>query len=164
MKFSAVSIFCEDIREEKSGQDTIVGTLPDNLEIAFPPNQNIVSTKAALPKLGVYLRVNIGIENTVPAIIKAYVKNTNGELIVETDWSREVIDKAFADSKKKASPHVGFVFKAVMGPVPLHNSGRISVTASVDGVEYIAGTLNVVIPTVLEPPSSQSPPDAPASS
>jgi hypothetical protein len=28
---SAVCVFCEDLREDKSGQDIIIGTFPDNL-------------------------------------------------------------------------------------------------------------------------------------
>ena len=51
MKFSAIALFCEDIREEKSGQYAIAGILPDRLNVKRLPT--------VLPKLGIYLRFHL---------------------------------------------------------------------------------------------------------
>jgi hypothetical protein len=73
---SAVCIFCEDIREEKSGQDTIVGTLPDNLLIN-PPPPKLQDAKALMPKLGMYLRINLLADQDQPKAVSAKVLNTD---------------------------------------------------------------------------------------
>ena len=44
-------ILCEDIRDERSGTETLVGVLPDNVAIRGP--------RGVMPKLAVYLRIQI---------------------------------------------------------------------------------------------------------
>src|SRR5215208_8095167 len=95
---SAVAIFCEDIREEQSGQNTIVGTLPDNLVVQAPPTGTPSTASAVMGKLAVYLRINFDIDDK-PQEVTIKLLNTNGTLLTEGGWDRSVMDKAFADSK-----------------------------------------------------------------
>src|SRR5262245_1416449 len=60
MNFSVIALFCEDIREEKSGQDTIIGILPDAL--------NVPQFPGALPKLGIYVRFHLNAESEFRSI------------------------------------------------------------------------------------------------
>jgi hypothetical protein len=145
--FSAVCVFCEDIREEKSGQDTIVGTLPDNLmaQTPAPPSPNL---KAFLPRIGVYLRVHLDAEQDTPKEVSAKLLSTDGQLLAQTTWDRSMVDKAFADSKTNHMPLVGLIFKVVIAPFPITvGGGKITTLVMVDGVEHIAGALNVIVPT-----------------
>ena len=48
---TAIALFCEDIREEQQGTSTIIGVLPDNLSVGPGPG--------FLPKLAIYLRIQI---------------------------------------------------------------------------------------------------------
>ncbi len=144
---SAVCVFCEDIREEKSGQDTIVGTLPDNLlaQPAPPPSPNV---KAFLPRVGVYLRVHLDAERDIPKEISAKILSTDGQIVVQSKWERAVVEKAFAESKTNHMPLVGLIFKAVASSFPITiEGGKVTAVVIVDGVEHIAGALNVVVPT-----------------
>lgn len=156
--FSATCIFCEDIREEKSGQDTIVGTLPDNININVenaPPSEK---AKALLSKLGVYVRMNFDVHGGEPKQVAAKLIDSNGRLIAETIWPDSVIAKAFADSLASDMPFVGLVFKVVAGPFPIsQEGGKISMVAIVDGIEKVIGALNVIVSSASQPPAAQSP-------
>jgi hypothetical protein len=142
---SAICLFSEDIRAEKSGQDTIVGTLPDNLNLEGTPPPAGAPARAMLPKLSVYLRINLDIDSGNPKAVAARVLNTNDDLLAQSDWTSDVIDKAFIDSRANQMPLVGLVFKVIMSPLPITGSGKIRVIATVDGTDYLAGALNVIL-------------------
>ena len=56
MAFSAIGIFCEDIRQEKSEQDTLIGILPDNV--------NVPSIPGMFPKLGLVVRMHFDVSSS----------------------------------------------------------------------------------------------------
>jgi hypothetical protein len=151
-QFSAVAIFSEDIREEKSGQDTVVGTMPDNLNVTnAPPAPNL---RALMPRLGIYVRVNF-LNDEKPKEAAVKILNTDGSLITQGGWDQSVIDKAFDDAKTNQMPFVGFIFKVVVGPLPIASGGKITAIVMVDGSETIIGALNIIIPApnVSPPPA-----------
>lgn len=145
MTASSVCIFCEDIREEKTGQDTIVGTFLDNLNLAGAPPPTVIAT-AVLPKLGIYLRINLPSDRDQPKSVSARVLNANGDVITKTTWSLDTIEKAFQDTRANRLPVVGLLMKFVASPMPI-SAGRIVSIVTIDGVDQVAGTLNVVFPT-----------------
>lgn len=150
--FSSVALFCEDIREEKSGQDTIVGTLPDTLQISGPPPPT-PDAKAMLPKMGVYLRINFNTDGDKPKDVSAKVLNTNNDIITQSSWDSSVIDKAFADAKTNQIPLVGLLLKIVAGPFAIAGSGKITAIATIDGEDRVAGVLNLIVPSASQQPS-----------
>src|SRR5690554_1201278 len=106
---SAVAIFCEDIRNEAGPgrQNTIVGTLPDNIQADGPPIMD--GQRPVLPKFGVYLRVNIDIENK-PNSLSAKVVDASGATVTQTEWTQAVINSAYEGAKNSKMPVVGFIF------------------------------------------------------
>jgi hypothetical protein len=158
IKFSAVCIFCEDIREEKSGQDTIVGTFPDNLVVegAPPPTP---TAKGIMPKLGIYLRVNLRTDGDKPANISAKVLAPSGDIIAQSGWAAELLEQSYADAIRNQMPIYGLLLKLVASPVPIAN-GKITTIVTIDGTDHLAGALNVILPSASAPPASQSPPAA----
>jgi hypothetical protein len=162
-----VAIFCEDIRSEASGQDTIVGTLPDNLKVARPPNEMAMEGAVQmLPKLGLYLRANLDASQPPPKEVSVGLLNTDNKVIGQSSWTQDVINKAFSDAKANSSPLVGLLLKVVVGPLSIPRQGKITATLSVDGSETVAGTLNIILPdsTASAPPAVQPPSAAPAAS
>jgi hypothetical protein len=149
--FSSIALFCEDIREEKSGQDTIVGTLPDTLQIAGPPPTP--NAKAMLSKIGVYLRINFNADGDKPKDVSAKVLNTNNDIITQSSWDSSLIDKAFADAKTNQIPLVGLLLKIVVGPFQIADSGKITAIATIDGQDHVAGVLNIIVPIASQPPA-----------
>jgi hypothetical protein len=155
--FSAVCLFCEDIRQEMSGQDTIVGTLPDYLIIEGMSPTSPPKAMRTVTKLGFYIRINIDTNSENPKNVSAKVLSINGDILAESEWDSDVIEKTFADAKTKQMPLVGLIFKAVASPLPIAESGKIRAIATVDGTDYLAGVLNVTVASALSPPTSQSP-------
>jgi hypothetical protein len=151
---SVVAIFCEDIREEKSGQDTIVGILPDNLTISAPVPS--VGT-ALIPKLGLYLRVHFDVKDR-PKGLSIRLLSPSDNVVAQSEWQQSVIDKAFDDSAANKMPLVGLIQKLVASPFPVPQAGKIIAIATINGSDYVAGALNVIFPsaTASAPPAEQS--------
>ena len=141
---SIVGIFCEDIREEKSGQDVIVGTLPDNLSVAKTPG--------LMPKLSVYLRIHFDAGGMPPKSISVKMIDTDGTERPLPQWEPALIEQAFTDSRTNQMPIAGLISKITFSPYPVSSLGRILIVATIDGADHIAGALNVV------PDASASPP------
>jgi hypothetical protein len=163
-RVSAVAIFCEDIRGELSGQDTIVGTLPDNLGALPPPQAPPVGAAPMLPRLGIYLRVNLDREQGPPNELRVKLINTNGEMIPMQGWSEDVVRKGFSDAKENEAAIVGLILKVVASPFVIYRAGKVNIIVTVDGVEYVAGQLNISIPSSAissAPPAVQSASGAP---
>ena len=142
--FSAVAIFCEDIREEKSGQDIIIGTMLDNVHVqglANPP----AGALPMLARLGTYLRIHFPTEGAEPKEVSAKLIDAHGALMTHTTWPNAIIQKAFSDSKTNQMPLVGLIMKAIVGPLPIAAPGKITVVVTVDGQELIAGAVNIVL-------------------
>jgi hypothetical protein len=153
---SALCLFSEDIREEKSGQDTIVGTLPDN--VTFPVAPPSPNARPMMPKLAFYLRMNLD-SSIKPKDISAKILNTDGTVIAESTWDRLVVDKAFDDAASNKMLFVSLILKAIASPLAFPGPGIMKAVVNIDGQEHIAGALNIIIPsaTASEPLALQSP-------
>lgn len=132
---SAVCLFCDDIREERSGTDTIVGIFPDNLTIHQIP--------AILPRLAVYGRIVVSSENPPERV----------RVRIEFPWDQPPIEHVILEgsrlaseaegSRVKGSPILTVLVKAVLSPMPIQSAGRLLVFVFVDDEEFLGATLNV---------------------
>jgi hypothetical protein len=155
MALQVVGLFCEDIREEKSGQDSIVGVLPDNLQV----NQ----TPSMLPKLGVYIRFVLDKDDTTVRNISLKIISPGGQEIPFGEID-QIIEQARTEAASRDMPYAGFIAKAVISPFPIFTPGKIEVVFRVNGVERTCAALNVVslggstpAPTASPQPSELSP-------
>jgi hypothetical protein len=136
MKFSAIALFCEDIREEKSKQDTIIGILPDNI--------NLPRSSAMLPKLGIYLRfhLNAGSEfRTITAKLRVPGADELPLLALDEAALAEMRTNALSSGM----PFAGLISKTMFAPFTVAAAGKLEVVAEVDGTDHICGVLNVII-------------------
>jgi hypothetical protein len=144
---NVVGIFCEDVREEKTGH-TIIGIFPDNVEVPHMPG--------AIPKLGIYVRCHIDpIAETGEISLK--LKFPNGEesaLLAKFDEA--TVKKTQADTRARGTPLCGLVLIAVLGMVQLREPGRILAIVTISGEEVLAGSLNFGLDP--NPPATASPP------
>lgn len=134
-KIAIVGIFCEDIREEKQGTETVVGILPDNVNVeAFP---------GVFPKLGIYVRAHVSIDHLPSAIS---LRMVHGEGAADADltvWEESFMAKARAQSASNGAPHYGLITKAVLSGFRVEAPGRISIVARIDGEDSIIASMNV---------------------
>jgi hypothetical protein len=148
---SVTCLFCEDLREEKSEQDTLIGILPDNIAVpAFP---------GAMPKLAIYVRVHLNAASPKPRVIVAKLILPDSQEIDLPSWDMAIIDKGFDEAKANGTPLVGFVLKAVLTAVQISKAGVMVLKVTIDGTDYIAANLRFVTApaTASAPPALQSP-------
>lgn len=148
--WSAVGLFCEDIRQEINGIETFVGVLPDNLAIPAVPGM--------MPKLGIYTRVHITPDFDVKKI-SVRVDFFNGKRLQDLgSFNEEAINREKASARETGSPLIGFIFRATISPAPVTEFGRILLWVKIDDEEWPCGGLRFVAganaaPSDLPPPA-----------
>lgn len=171
MRLSATTVFCEDVREEKNGSNTLIGIFADNviLEGTGEPKPVPAGRKAihVMPKIGIYTRIVAPIDEPLDRIDVLLV-SPDGDKRGMGDFSKEFLENTRKDARGKGSPVITLIARAVASPFPVPPSGgRFLVVVQTQESQIVSGTMNVLIgpsdPTASQPPSSQSPPDAPAS-
>jgi hypothetical protein len=143
MTVSCLGIFCEDIREEAGGTHTIVGVMPDNINLIGPAGPGGASL--LFPKMGIYVRVNLDVSYKPRGPISARASIPGVPDISLGEIGPADIDKAFADAREKNNPLVGIIFKGVASPLPLSTSGVGSAFVTVEGQEHLAAIINIQI-------------------
>ena len=128
-EWSAIAIFCEDIREEKSRQDTLIGILPDTLRVPSIPGM--------MPKLAVYARIHV---LRIAGIREVRIRC---ELLDGTVVQANDLTEVLAQEKGKGES-IGLVAKTVFSPFPVMAAGQIKVIATIDGEDYVCGALTIV--------------------
>jgi hypothetical protein len=130
-----VGFFCEDIRVEKTEQDTIIGVLPDNMAAQVFPS--------VTPRLGVYLRVHID-PRKPPRTIVAKFHTPWGETFDIGAADRGLINSAVDQATERGLPLAGIVMKAMMVPFLMKGPGLAMATVSIDdGKETVCAMLNM---------------------
>lgn len=131
--FSAVTIFCEDLRDERSGTETMIGILPDNVNVpAFP---------FAFPKLAMYTRIIIANDFEIEPI--ELLMSINGNEVALGVVDRELITKAIDDSKEAGAPITGLISRAIAVPFPIPEASRILIFAKTSRHSVTTGTLRL---------------------
>jgi hypothetical protein len=133
--YSVVAFFCEDIREEKSGMSTLVGVLPDNV--------NVSSLPFAFPKIGIYLRINMPADGDDPKSVIFWLTSPDPPQMQPTPIEPSVIEKARREAKEREAVNGGVITKIVIAPLQIRTAGRINLHVKIDDKEFIGGTLNV---------------------
>jgi hypothetical protein len=132
--FSFIGIFCEDVRDEVGGTHTVVGILPDNVNIGALPGM--------IAKLAIYIRIQLD-KDYNPKVLKARMKIPGGIAFEIADLA-ELIRPTKEQAESSNMPFVGLVAKAIISPLQISQVGRIEAIVDVDGTEYICGVLNLI--------------------
>src|SRR4051812_20991932 len=118
---SIVGLLCDDIREEKSGQDTLVGVMPDNLSVPAVPG--------ALTKLHIYMRLNFDPEADLGVITTRLI--TPGQDDIPLGVIDEgVVKKARNEARGQSKPIAGVIAKTVVAPFPIIATGLMKGVAT----------------------------------
>lgn len=142
-----LAIFCEDIREEKSGQDTLIGIMADNLAVPLTP--------VLVAKLALYVRLYFDC-SAQPEAVNAALQMPSGEMHELGGASIDLVRESFLTARSKNSQLAGIILKGVFSPLPIPRDGAMNAIVTIAGVQRALGTLNVVIDPAAnasEPPS-----------
>jgi hypothetical protein len=104
---SGYAVFCEDIREEKSGGNTIVGVMRDNLSVPPLPQ--------SIPKLGIFARIYFPLER--PALrADIYMNTSSGERNQIASLEPAYIEGAIKAARIENSPSAGIIASIIFAP------------------------------------------------
>ncbi len=145
----ALAIFCSDIREEKQSTLTLVGVMPDNLNVRKFPG--------FLGSLGIYVRRAIDPNGTEPPV-PLFLIMPDGPPTSIGDIDPEEVRLTREKAKAAGAPVSFLVTKVTFAAFPLPYPGRLLVVARQDGVDHVIAQLNIR----LAPGAEQSTPDAPS--
>ena len=134
LSFSAVGVFCEDIREETSGQMTLVGVMPDNV--------NVPSVPAFIPKLALYVRVHFDLATTARVFSARIIVPQRPDYQLAPPDDR-IIAQAKAKAAADGNPFAGVIAKSILAQFLISSFGRIEAVVTVDGADYVCAALNI---------------------
>jgi hypothetical protein len=129
---STVALF-SDIREEKGNTATIVGVMPDTLNVSKFPG--------TLPKLCIYVRIHVGVDFDPGAIFTRIV--LNGAEISRSGIQTELFKKSKDKAKTNGKGYVGLISTFVLTPFGVTQEGRLEALVTAAGKEYVAGSLDL---------------------
>jgi hypothetical protein len=131
---SVLSLFCDDIREEKRGSDILVGILPDNV--------NVPKIPFSFPKMAIYTRINLDPECD-PGELSVTVRSPSGVALFAATLDANVVQKAITEAKASGSPIAGLINRTISMNWHVKEPGRVTVIVTAHGKEYLAGALNL---------------------
>lgn len=143
VEIAGLAVFAEDIREEIGETYTIVGIMPDTLQVPV--------AGGFLPKLAVYVRVSVELAKVkADSGIKIRLYQTDGSMMIESDTNSEALQSAAASAREQGSP-IATLFTVLKSSLfPIVGTGNIHASYQFDDLEEtLAGFLRVTIPSAV---------------
>jgi hypothetical protein len=134
--YSIVGMFCEDIRQDVTRAETLVGVFPDNVSTPGLP--------LIIPKFGMYVRINLD-PHAKDVPIEFILEHPDGALITKNLIDPKLISDTKAEARKTGAPIAGIISRVIMVSFEIHMPGRIMLRARVGKDEFVAGSLNVKV-------------------
>jgi hypothetical protein len=143
MALHVVGMFCDDIREEKGGQTTIVGVLPDNVNLPPRPPGTSPTARALMAKLGLYVRIHIGLEDDIgPMSVKLLMPD--GTEIDMGSVDADVIALSKRQASEKGLPFAGIITNAVIQGFQVPLGGTIYGVVDIGDQRLTCAVMNLI--------------------
>jgi len=130
-EWNAVGLFCDDIREENR---TLVGIFPDRLAFSTLP--------AVLPKMGIYVRVNVN-ANAEARDISVRLRWSGGEHNLG-HFPSDFVRNAQLEILTAELPLAGFVVTAMASPMQFNAPEQFLLLVRFGDEERICGNMLIV--------------------
>lgn len=132
--YSIVGLFCDDIRKEQRGQETIIGVFPDTIKVSPIPG--------TVPRMCLYIRIHFD-PKSQPKSISIKLNRPDDIDSQKYEIEKDVILKTFTEAKKTGHPYAGILSRATIIPFPITQPGRFDIVVTIDGVDSVCGSLLV---------------------
>jgi hypothetical protein len=158
---SGFGLFCEDIRREGGGKETLIGVMTETIQVAKFP--------ASFRRLACYFRIRLDVANSYDLPLSVDLETTDGEIKNENmdPAPAEMIERTLVRARKRGAPY-GTIFARVRISEPVDFSGPAKIYAYIRYGEekLLCGFLSVIErpsdpSNASSPPSEQSPPAVP---
>jgi hypothetical protein len=130
---TAITLFCDDAREEASGAMTLVGIAPDNI--------NVPQLPGALAKLAIYTRIAVP-THMEPVALEVFLRSPQGDEVPMGSFAANFVESTCAEARAAGNPVAGFVTTATAIPFAIPAPGRWTAFLRAAEVEIITGTVN----------------------
>lgn len=134
MTVNAVSLFCEDVRQEANGQEIIIGIFKDKLFVNILPGM--------LPKLSVYTRINIPNDLDIQNL-GVYLVSSIGENIVENKIDMGLIKSNKNIAIESGTPYTGITSRVTLSPFSVEEPKSLIVNVVADLQTIVSGVLHI---------------------
>jgi hypothetical protein len=131
-RFAAITMFCNDVREEISGSQTIVGLLPDNIGVPIFPG--------GIDKIVILTRITLDV-NEPPPKLATYILTQNGTRLADNEIDSSMLAEAIAEAKSEGNLMATVNVKIEMRNIPFSEPGRLEAHLIVEGNDYLTGSL-----------------------
>jgi hypothetical protein len=141
---SILGLFCEDIREESGEILTLVGLMPDTVNVEVMPEGGKISAAKKnrfLNNLCVFVRANFDPNDSVEVIALTLAFPDDSEIQLG-DVPSETIKKAKMDALERGLPLSGVIFRGVLAGFRIKKSGVVRLIADIGGEKRTLAMLN----------------------
>jgi hypothetical protein len=143
--FNVMALFCEDIREEKNNNFTLVGVIPDNVELIAPEGMSIGGvTEGELPrilsKLCAYVRVNFDPDFDI-GVPELRLVMPDGMVQPVGNIGADVVKKSQADAKANNNILAGVISRITLSGFRVLKMGPMKLEVVINGEAHVAGAL-----------------------
>lgn len=134
LPISGIALFSEDVRREMDNLVTVVGVMPDNLEVpGFP---------GALAKLALYARIHIDIDFD-PNPLRLHIAVNGTKSFEITSFEADLVNRTREDARDKQNPYAGLLAHSVFSPFPVPEAALLEVVMSYGNEEAVIGALRI---------------------
>lgn len=133
-RFAIVALFCEDVRVEASGQETLIGIFGDNLAVTQVPG--------LMSKMSIYIRCNFASDFDLKTLSHKFI-SPSGSVLHEIPIGQKMITDAIEQVRVENSPMLGIKISAIFAPFAINEYGRHSLLSYVNEEEYLTGFANI---------------------
>jgi hypothetical protein len=138
---NVMALFCEDIREEKKDIFTLIGIMPDTINIGDPVGAPAPpEATRILTRLCAYIRINFDPDFDLGnPDIKLVLPND--EIIPLGTIESDVVHKAQSEAKAKGNRLAGVISRVALSGFRPPTDGVVSIEVDVKGEIYVAAAL-----------------------
>ena len=136
---SAFAFFCEDVRREASGKETLIGVMADIMQFAAYPAQ--------VRRLQVYFRIRFAVGKKYNQIIMPMLELDGKEVEASSPnepFPLDMIERSLASAGKRKLPYITAAGRVrVTEPFPVQGPGQMRAILNVAGERMLCGVLTL---------------------
>lgn len=138
LPFFVHGLFCETVREEKTGSSSYIGVFPDNIDVPSLPGM--------ITQLAAVLWISMPVQASVPAAVTMTLELPESPAIPPIPLALPGAPPAAPGTLRRV-----ITAKLQFGVVSIPAAGKVRIILEIDGKSYLGPTLNI---RLAAPPSS----------
>ncbi|QUL38142.1 hypothetical protein [Erythrobacter sp. JK5] len=146
----SLSMFCEHARSERGGVASLIGVMPDriNLKAAAPKDKvSDADYKPALPNLAVYTRSRIPLDRELRKGVVIQMLSPSGEEVFSHQFDDEFVANSFDAARSDGKEYLILISQFGLQNFPVIDEGPFTVWVEYGGERFFSGRLHISLST-----------------